>query len=55
MIDPRLLKMLACPVCKADVLEKEGTIVCTRCQRRYPVKNNIPIMLAEEAQNHEKK
>ncbi|MFH1875455.1 MAG: Trm112 family protein [Candidatus Omnitrophota bacterium] len=50
MIDPKLLEILACPLCKADVTLKEDTIVCTSCGRKYPVRDGIPIMLIEEAQ-----
>jgi len=55
MIDDELLKILACPLCKADVILKEEKIVCTKCQRRYPIKDGIPIMLIEEAETDEKK
>lgn len=50
MIDEELLKILACPLCKADVELKENKIVCTQCGRRYPIKDDIPIMLIEEAE-----
>lgn len=58
MIDDELLKILACPACKADVKLEKNEIVCTKCRLRYPVKDGIPIMLVEEAkspQNEEKK
>ncbi len=50
MVDRELLKILACPKCKKDVILKGGEIVCTGCDRRYPIKNNIPIMMVEEAE-----
>lgn len=54
MVDEELLKILACPACKGDVkLEKTGgqeKIVCTKCARKYPVKEGIPIMLIDEAE-----
>ena len=50
MIDKELLKILACPACKSDVVLKEEKIACTKCGRVYPVKDGIPIMLVEEAQ-----
>lgn len=50
MIDEDLLKILACPACKADVELREGKIICTKCKRRYPIKDDIPIMLVEEAE-----
>lgn len=49
MIDQELLKILACPACKADVRLENGRIVCTKCGRRYPIKDDIPIMLIDEA------
>lgn len=50
MIDAELLKILACPACKADVLLKEDKIVCQKCGRRYPIKDGIPILLVDEAE-----
>ncbi|MCX7702554.1 MAG: Trm112 family protein [Planctomycetota bacterium] len=55
MLDERLLKILACPLCKESVEFKEGKLVCTKCGRRYPVKDGIPIMLIEEAELPEEK
>lgn len=50
MIDKELLAILACPACKADVELKEEKIVCTKCKRKYPIKDGIPIMLIDEAE-----
>ena len=50
MIDPRLLEVLACPACKAEVRLEGERIVCVRCGRRYPIRDDIPIMLIEEAE-----
>ena len=50
MIDKELLEILACPACKADVKLESGKIVCVKCGRRYPVKDDIPIMLIDEAE-----
>ena len=50
MIDKELLDILACPACKADVKLEKEKIVCVQCGRRYPVKDGIPVMLAEEAE-----
>ena len=49
MIDKELLQILACPVCKASVKLDADEIVCTKCGRRYPVREGIPVMLAGEA------
>ena len=49
-MDEELLKILACPACKADVQLRENKIVCTKCNRSYPIREGIPIMLIEEAE-----
>jgi len=46
----RLLEILACPVCKVKVALEDDRLVCSKCGRRYPVRENIPIMLVEEAE-----
>lgn len=50
-LDPKLLDILACPRCKAAVeLVADGTgLVCRSCRLRYPVVDDIPIMLVDEA------
>ncbi|MBI3780068.1 MAG: Trm112 family protein [candidate division NC10 bacterium] len=52
MIDKELLEILACPACKADVVleEQAARIVCTACGRRYPIRDGIPVMLIDEAE-----
>jgi uncharacterized protein len=50
-IDPELLEILACPNCKTKVeLVKDGTALkCGQCKRVYPIKDDIPVMLLDEA------
>ena len=50
-IDPQLLEILACPLCKTDVklTSDEKGLKCVKCHRVYPIKDDIPIMLIEEA------
>ncbi len=50
-VDPELLDILACPVCKTRVRPvKDGTALrCDACKRVYPVKDDIPVMLIDEA------
>ena len=50
MIDKELLDILACPLCKADVKLEGEKIVCTKCGRKYPIRDGIPVMLVEEAE-----
>ena len=50
MVNKELLEIIACPECKKDVILKRRKIVCTGCGRQYPIKNNIPIMMVEEAE-----
>ena len=49
MIDKELLNILACPLCKTDVRLEGNKIICAKCGRRYPIKDDIPIMLIDEA------
>ena len=50
-VDPQLLEILACPVCKTEVTPTpDGAgLLCRTCRRHYPVVDDIPIMLVEEA------
>ena len=49
-IDPSLLAVLACPVCGGKLaLRGEDSLACLACCRCYPVREGIPVLLAEEA------
>jgi uncharacterized protein YbaR (Trm112 family) len=50
-LNKQLLEILACPQCHGKVRfdEKLGGIICDQCKLLYEVKDDIPIMLAEEA------
>ena len=50
-INQELLEILACPKCKGDLrlTEKEDGLICDKCQLLYEIKDDIPIMLIEEA------
>lgn len=50
MIAKELLEILACPLDKAEVRLEGDRIVCTSCGRRYPVRDDIPVMLIDEAE-----
>lgn len=52
-VDERLLEILACPNCRGNVeyLQDEDVIVCRgECGYRYPVREDIPVMLIDEAE-----
>jgi uncharacterized protein YbaR (Trm112 family) len=50
-IDKELLAILACPKCKGDIrlTEKGDGLVCQACKLMYPIKDDIPVMLIDEA------
>lgn len=50
-IRPDLLEMLVCPLCKEPVqpLAEQNALECPACHRVYPVRDDIPVMLVEEA------
>ena len=53
MISKELLDILVCPVCKQDVELKDNKLICKKCKLAYPIKDDIPIMLKEEAERIE--
>jgi uncharacterized protein len=50
-ISQDLLEMLVCPICKEHVrlLADQSGLKCPVCRRVYPVRDDIPVMLPEEA------
>ena len=50
-LDPRLLEILACPEDKGPLLylQDEDALYNPRLQRRYDVRDDIPVMLVDEA------
>ncbi len=50
-ISKELLDILVCPVCKAKVVLKEDAsgLKCVECKRVYPIRDDIPVMLKDEA------
>ena len=50
-LSPDLLEMLVCPICKEHVqpLSDQRGLKCAVCRRVYPVRDDIPDMLPEEA------
>ena len=50
-VSQELLEILACPACKAKVeLKPDGkALKCVECKRVYPIRDDIPVMLIDEA------
>ena len=50
-ISPALLAILACPLCRTEVklTADEKGLKCGSCQRVYPIKDDIPVMIIDEA------
>ena len=50
-ISKDLLDILACPQCKGDIYlnEKEDGLICDACKLLYEIRDDIPIMLIDEA------
>jgi uncharacterized protein len=50
-LDPSLLEILACPNCRAELRADDAAseLVCTGCGYAYPVRDDIPVLLIDEA------
>ena len=50
-ISKELLEILACPVCKVEVrlTPNDTGLKCVKCHRVYPIRDDIPVMLVDEA------
>jgi hypothetical protein len=50
-LSEQLLALLACPRCKGELEYRpdESRIICHHCRLSYPVRDDIPIMLIDEA------
>jgi uncharacterized protein YbaR (Trm112 family) len=50
-ISQELLEILVCPICKTPVklTADNAGLKCETCKRVYPVRDNIPVMLPDEA------
>jgi hypothetical protein len=51
VIEPWLLELLVCPKCKGELRYEQSpeSLVCERDRLRFEVRDNIPIMLIDEA------
>lgn len=56
-VDQKLIDLLVCPACHGAIEYKDrrNLIICTECGLHYPVRDNIPVMLVEEATRPESK
>ena len=54
MLDKKLLEILCCPKCKGDLYydEVNQKLICKSCRLKYPIKDNIPVMLINEAEEY---
>ena len=50
-ISQELLDILACPKCKGELkmTEKQDGLACNSCKLVYPIREDIPVMLIDEA------
>ncbi len=50
-MDGKLLDILACPLCKGPLVYKkaEAELICKPCRLAFPIKDDIPVMLEDEA------
>lgn len=47
--DETLLAQLACPACHNSLRSQPGNLVCSNCERSYPVIDGIPVLIADRA------
>lgn len=48
MLSRKLLRILACPVCRGELRLKGGKLVCRKCSQEYPIVDGIPYLLPPE-------
>ncbi len=48
-LDPSLLEIIVCPACRADLDVTGEELVCQGCGLAYPVRDDIPVLLVDEA------
>jgi uncharacterized protein YbaR (Trm112 family) len=50
-VDPKLLDILACPLCKSklDYDKSAGELICRADRLAYPIRDGIPVLLEDEA------
>ncbi len=48
-MDKKLLELLVCPLCKGKVLLKKKELICKFDRLAFPIRDDIPVMLEQEA------
>jgi len=48
-LDPTLLDLIVCPDCRGDLAVTGEELVCRACGLAYPVRDDIPVLLVDEA------
>jgi uncharacterized protein YbaR (Trm112 family) len=50
-LDPELLELIVCPACRSTLAanDEAAELVCTGCGLAYPVRDDIPVLLVDEA------
>ncbi len=51
-IDSELRAMLVCPACRGDLIDRQPGLHCPACALLYPVIDDIPQLIAEEARSY---
>lgn len=54
-MDPRLLEILVCPICKGPLVYRKSAqeLLCKADRLAYPIRDGIPVMLEEDARKLE--
>jgi ubiquinone/menaquinone biosynthesis C-methylase UbiE/uncharacterized protein YbaR (Trm112 family) len=48
LVDPDFLKILECLVCRGELSELNNELVCTKCEKKYPIINGFPVLLSDK-------
>jgi uncharacterized protein len=55
-LDPALLEIIVCPACRGALAvdDERSELACTSCGLAYPVRDDIPVLLVDEARDPQK-
>lgn len=48
-MDPKLLEILVCPLCKGPLVHRKDELICKADRLAFPIRDGIPVMLEDEA------